>query len=67
MVGNTFQRVSGIRKDYLVSNLQVQIAMLQDVLFNVEHSGLLEEEYIGESLRELEQNVRLLRKVYMHN
>jgi hypothetical protein len=55
--------MSNLRKDFVVSNLRSQLSTLQGVLKNIEDSERSEDDYIGESLKRVEKNIRQLRKL----
>jgi hypothetical protein len=59
--------VKKLKKDYLVNGIHLQMGTLQDVLFNVENCSLLDEEYVSQSLKSIEKEVKKMRKIYLSN
>ncbi len=57
------QTMSPIRKDFIVTNLRVQINRLMKLLSNVEDYCDLECDYANESLKDIENNLRQIRKL----
>ena len=53
-----------LHQDYLASFLGSQITTLQNVLSNVENSERYDDEYFKESMRRIEQDIRVFRKAY---
>lgn len=59
--------ISPIRKDFLASNLRNQLGRLSSILNNIEEERLLDGECASDSLREVELNLRQIRKLCMNN
>ena len=55
--------MTSLHKDYLMSNLRSQVATLHTVLYTLENTDQFEFNYLDESLRELERQIRALRKI----
>ncbi len=56
-------KLSGGQKDFMISHLRAQANNLGNMLYNLENSEGLEEEYVEESLKELEKKFRFMRKI----
>ncbi|MFA4992385.1 MAG: hypothetical protein WC571_00260 [Candidatus Omnitrophota bacterium] len=54
--------MSSIRKDFLASNLRSQLGRLSSILDNIEEERL-DGECAGDSLKEIELNLRQIRKL----
>lgn len=59
--------MSSIRKDFLASNIRNQLSRLNNILSNIEEERLLDGAYAGDSIKEVELNLRQLRKLCMNN
>jgi len=59
--------MSSIRKDFLASNIRNQLNRLNNILSNIEEERLLDGACAGDSLKEVELNLRQLRKLCMNN
>jgi len=59
--------MSPIRKDFLASNLRNQLGRLSNILNNIEEERLIDAECAGNSLKEVELNLRQIRKLCMNN
>ena len=60
-------RMPGVYRDYLMSNIRSNVAALSSVLYTLENSDFVEPEYLDESLKELERSIRQLRKMDFKN
>jgi len=58
-------KISCLSKDFLAAHLRSQLDTLKDVLSNIENSEKMyvEDDYVIESLRQVEINLRSLRKI----
>jgi len=61
------QGISSMRRDFLASNLRSQIMRLRNVLKNIEDDAAGDCEYTHESLKEIEVNLRQIRKACIEN
>lgn len=59
--------MSSIRKDFLASNLRNQLGRLSNILNNIEEERLVDGECASDSLKEVELNLRQIRKLCMDN
>jgi hypothetical protein len=59
--------MSPIRKDFLASNLRSQLGRLSNILNNIEEERLIDGECASDSLKEVELNLRQIRKSCMNN
>jgi hypothetical protein len=59
--------MSPIRKDFLASNLRNQLGRLSNILNNIEEERLVDSECARDSLKEVELNLRQIRKLCMSN
>jgi hypothetical protein len=59
--------MSPIRKDFLASNLRSQLGRLSNILNNIEEERLIDSECARDSLKEVELNLRQIRKLCMNN
>ncbi len=59
--------MSPIRKDFLASNLRNQLSRLSRILNNIEEERLLDGVCASDSLKEVELNLRQIRKLCMNN
>lgn len=59
--------MSAIRKDFLASNLRSQLGRLSNILNNIEEERLVDGECASDSLKEVELNLRQIRKLCMDN
>ncbi|MFA5351017.1 MAG: hypothetical protein WC357_06790 [Candidatus Omnitrophota bacterium] len=59
--------MSAIRKDFLASNLRSQLGRLSSILNNIEEERLVDGECASDSLKEIELNLRQIRKLCMDN
>jgi hypothetical protein len=59
--------MSSIRKDFLASNLRNQLGRLSNILNNIEEEKLIDSECASDSLKEVESNLRQIRKLCMSN
>lgn len=55
--------MSSIRRDFLASHLRTQVDRLRIILNIIENEDGVDCEYTTQSLREIEHNIRQLRKV----
>jgi hypothetical protein len=55
--------MSTIRRDFLASNLRTQVNRLRIILTSIENEDSVDCEYTTQSLKEIEHNIRQLRKV----
>ena len=55
--------MSPIRKDFLASNLRSQLGRLSSILSNIEEERLIDGECASNSLKEVELNLRQIRKL----
>ena len=56
-------KISGLCKDFIVTHIRSQMNILENVISNIEGSCNLEDEYIDESLKKVETNIKQLRKL----
>ena len=54
--------MSGLRKDYVASYLRSQVGSLSAVLDQIENSNCKEDDFVRESLKRVEMQLRRLRK-----
>jgi len=59
--------MSPIRKDFLASNLRDQLGRLSNILSNIEEERLIDGECASDSLKEVELNLRQIRKLCGNN
>ncbi len=59
--------MSPIRKDFLASNLRSQLDRLAGILNNIEEEMLVDAEYASDSLKQVELNLRQIRKLCLSN
>ena len=59
--------MSPIRKDFLASNLRNQLGRLSNILNNIEEERLVDGACASDSLKEVELNLRQIRKLCMSN
>ena len=59
--------MSPIRKDFLASNLRAQLGRLSSILSNIEEERLIDGECASDSLKEVELNLRQIRKLCVEN
>jgi hypothetical protein len=59
--------MSPIRKDFLASNLRLQLSRLSNLLNNIEEERLIDGESASDSLKEVELNLHQIRKLCMDN
>ena len=59
--------MSPIRKDFLASSLRNQLGRLSNILNNIEEERLIDSECASDSLKEVEFNLRQIRKLCMNN
>jgi hypothetical protein len=59
--------MSPIRKDFLASNLRSQLGRLSSILTNIEEERLIDGEFTSDSLKEVELNLRQIRKLCVEN
>jgi len=59
--------MSPIRKDFLASNLRSQLDRLTGILNNIEEEMLVDAEYTSDSLKQVELNLRQIRKLCLSN
>ncbi|MFA5389482.1 MAG: hypothetical protein WC312_07045 [Candidatus Omnitrophota bacterium] len=57
------QAMSAIRKDFVASHLRSQVNRLQNILDNIEEENKVDSCYAHESIKEIETNLRQLRKL----
>jgi hypothetical protein len=58
------QTMSPIRRDFLASNLRTQVIRLRFILNNMENDEKSDHQYVCQVLREIENNIRQLRKSF---
>ena len=58
--------ISRIRRDYITTHLRSQLARLSHVVTNCEQEEA-DEKYMTASLRDIEVNLRRIRREYMDN
>jgi len=61
------QVMSMVRKDFVASHLRSQLNRLQNVLDNIEEENRVECDFATESLKEVETNLRKIRKICVNN
>jgi hypothetical protein len=61
------QIMSTIRKDFVATHLRMQVNRLNNVLNNIEDLEKADSEYTCESLKEIEVNLRHIRKLCLDN
>ena len=61
------QVMSMVRKDFVASHLRSQLHRLQNVLDNIEEENRVECDFATESLKEVETNLRKIRKICVNN
>ena len=61
--GKKMNTMSPIRKDFLASNLRAQLGRLSSILNNIEEERLIDGECASDSLKEVELNLRQIRKL----
>jgi hypothetical protein len=59
--------MSTIRRDFIASHLRSQLNMLNRILSNIEEEDKVACDYAHESLKEIEANLRQIRKLCMNN
>jgi len=59
--------MSSIRKNFLANNLRSQLGRLSSILNNIEEERLIDSECTSDSLKEVELNLRQIRKLCMNN
>ena len=59
--------MSPIRKDFLASKQRNQLGRLSNILNNIEEERLIDSECASDSLKEVELNLRQIRKLCMSN
>lgn len=59
--------MSSIRKDFLASHLRSQLGRLSSILNNIEEERLIDGECASDSLKEVELNLRQIRKLCGEN
>ena len=59
--------MSPIRKDFLASNLRNQLGRLSNILNNIEEERLIDGKSANDSLKEVEMNLRQIRKLCISN
>jgi len=59
--------MSPIRKDFLASHLRSQLDRLTGILNNIEEEVLVDAEYTSDSLKQVELNLRQIRKLCLSN
>jgi hypothetical protein len=55
--------MTSIRRDFVASNLRSQLNRLRGILDNIEEEDAVDYEYASESLKEVETNLRQIRKL----
>ncbi len=55
--------ISSIRKDFLASHLRSQLGRLSSILNNIEEDRIVDGECASNSLKEVELNLRQIRKL----
>ena len=55
--------MTSIRRDFVASNLRSQLNRLRHILDNIEEETAVDCEYANESLKEIETNLRQIRKL----
>ncbi len=61
------QTMSAIRKDFIASHLRSQLDRLRSVLNSIEEESLIHCGYAHESIKEIEANLRQIRKLCEDN
>lgn len=59
------ETMSPIRRDFVASHLRSQLGMLRRIIGNMEAKDAIDRFYANESLREIEANLRQIRKLCM--
>lgn len=59
--------MSSVRKDCLASSLRSQLSRLSSILNNIEEERLIDAETANDSLKEVELNLRQIRKLCLEN
>lgn len=58
------KKITKLNEDYLASNIRCQVSTLESVLDNIANYQSYEEEYIEESLKRVESDLRKLRMFF---
>jgi exonuclease VII large subunit len=66
-VNKNMYTMSNIHKDFLASNIRSQINRLRDVLINLETENSLDRGYANGALKDIEVNLRQIRKLCQEN
>jgi len=61
------QVMSPIRREFVVSHLRSQLNRLNHVLGNIEEANKVDCDYAHSTLREIENNLRQIRKLCVNN
>ncbi len=59
--------MSGIRRDFVATNLRSQLCLLNNILACIEEENKVDCDYAYESLRKIEINLRQIRKLCGNN
>jgi hypothetical protein len=59
--------MSSIRRDFLATHLRSQVSRLNNILDNIEEENKVDCDYTYESLKEIETNLRQIRKLCGNN
>jgi len=61
------QAMSTIRKDFVATHLRMQLHRLNNILNNIEDVEKADNEYAYQSLKEIETNLRQIRRLCLDN
>ncbi|MDD4907617.1 MAG: hypothetical protein PHJ00_00985 [Candidatus Omnitrophica bacterium] len=61
------EMMSNMRRDFIASNLRSQINRLSNILVNLEEDKKVDCDYANESLKEIENRLRQIRKLCADN
>lgn len=61
------QTMSAVRKDFVVSHIKTQLSTLRHLLGIIESGENADKEYTSESLKQVEHNLRKIRKLCENN
>ena len=63
----TIETMSNMRRDFIAGNLRSQINRLSNILISLEEDRRVDCEYTNESLKEIENRLRQIRKLCANN
>jgi hypothetical protein len=63
----TMETMSNMRREFIAGNLRSQINRLSNILINLEEDRKVDCEYTNESLKEIENRLRQIRKLCANN